>query len=148
MQDNTLNSIIPIFMKFIHAGAAIFDKDRFCEVQDLTHRRRYLHGGVCLKPAGGLWGTPLGNPEWSLFGICEDRFEFGLKPTARLLEVYQSDQLIKALRRKPSWDHRDHWVWLTTRFDAIWVHKIDAMTAMTGWDIESIVVLNSNVIEV
>jgi hypothetical protein len=135
-----------MYMKFVHAGAGAYRAEKFVPVQNGARKTRHSDW-VSLKPYGGLWGTPEGNPEWDLLGEKEHKFTFGLKPDAKVLHIHQGRQLVEAIRRRPSWDHRESWVWLASRWDAVWVHEIDHLTAMTGWDIESIVVLNPNVIE-
>jgi hypothetical protein len=134
--------------KFIHVGAPAFDRKRFRSVENGSRRSKHTEW-LSLKPFGGLWGTPEGNPEWDLFGSKSSKFVFGLEPEAKLLHIHCGEDLVKALRRRPSWDSREVWKYMASRWDAVWVHQIDCLTSISGWDVESIVVLNPDrVIEV
>jgi hypothetical protein len=135
-------------MTFTHAGANTFSIAKFENVHNSDRLKKYRTFGLCLKPFGGLWGTLPGQPEWSLLGECSERFEFRLAPQARILHVYEVNDLVKALRRKPSWNHLPHWEWMPTKYDAVIVHRLDKLLYYAAWDIPSIVVLNPEVIVV
>lgn len=129
--------------RFYHAGAPAYQREKFKPIEDGS---KYAEYGRCLKPYGGFWGTPGGAPEFDITGKRDSGFWFTLAPSARVLHVYDSEELIKALRRRPSWDRRPVWVWMVSRWDAVWVHKLDGNLCHTGWDIESIVVLNPDMV--
>ncbi len=139
-------TFIFIFMIFTHAGAASFEFAKFENVHNNDRPKKYRTLGLCLKPFGGLWGTLQGQPEWNLLGECSERFHFQLSPQARVLHVYGADDLVKALRRKPSWNRLPHWEWMPTKWDAVIVHKLDQPLHYAAWDIPSMVVLNPEVV--
>jgi hypothetical protein len=134
-------------MLFTHTSknSISFEVEKFIRVGNM-YAPSLFGFGVCLKPVGGFWGTLPSGSEWDLMGKRKYRFQFRLKPEARVLHVYKVEDLVKAIRRKPFWVRLPDWEWLPHKWDAVVVHNVDDYLGYVGWDIPSIVVLNPEAI--
>ena len=88
-------------MKYVHYGSYIFDPLRWIPIQNAPFERSFE------KPIGGLWASPidakLGWADWcqledfNLDGLIES-FEFELSENARVLRV-SSEDVVRSLPR-------------------------------------------------
>ena len=150
---------------YIHYGADKFDKDKFKPIRN----REYF-----AKPYGGLWASRDGDIEgWKTW--CEDNgfheealnhsFTFTLKPSANIYTIEKPKDIYKL----PRWKESD---WLTPMFypdfeecirrgiDAIEIvdiYGVDGVYSecedsvymtLYGWDVNSILILNPDIVEV
>ena len=122
-------------MKFIHFGSPCFDRGRFVPVRNIPYRN---------KPDGGLWASA-DNAEygWS--------FAFMLKPEARILVLKTKDDVRRAARTGHSCYFGNlicfDFEALAQAWDVIDFHIAHLYMDMYGWDCDSTLVLNPDVIE-
>lgn len=139
-------------MKYIHYGHKSFEENKFDSPQNIPYRN---------KPTGGLWGSPvdavLGWREWceaESYSDCKESnsFVFELKDTANVLVIKSMDNVSKLTTTKESVDCMkafDFEKMLADGIDAILFLVSECRELymeMYGWDCDSILVLNKNVI--
>ena len=153
--------------KYIHCGHSYFDIEKF--EKPVTRRDYYLN-----KPYGGLWATPSSSNytwrDWCIDNdykadsIGYDRFTFYLSDTARVFHIRSVEDANKLPTIKPfkyrftdplnikmfSFDWGYNWEKIVEQYDAVQLHlnenPWDLHFLLYGWDLDSIVVLNPDVI--
>ena len=140
--------------EYIHYGHDHFDVEIFDTVSN--------HGGLWVKPGGGLWASPVdaefGWKDWnhgSKFVRCDDNnsFTFRLSDEARVL-VIDSDEILDGLPQRKEEYKRNMWCLLdfekiSEDYDAIeLVLSADSRLywSLYGWDCDCILVMNPNVV--
>ena len=146
-------------MKYIHYGHNEFDIKKFDKIEN---------DSLCItKPKGGLWASRVdANFGWKDFCLkekysmdFEDYFTFELKENARILEIRtikDLEGLPRALDNKPYFDKKEFIIKLdfeklSKEYDAIevFIDEINELYfKLYGWDCESILIMNSNVIKI
>ena len=139
--------------KYIHYGSTAFDAERWDEIKN----------SKITKPTGGLWASPIdagfGWREWnakSHFTTCskENSFVFTLSEKAKVERLYtlaDVDQLPqKSLGYSTDMVAIDFEACVNQGIDAIELCTLDngLYWALYGWDCESIIILNKDVIKV
>jgi hypothetical protein len=145
-------------MTYIHYGHKSFNRDKFQSIEN----RPYFN-----KPMGGLWASPVeGANNWKdwcekeQFRDCSESesFKFKLKDNANVLHLRSCDDLenieqlkdaITQLMCNKAYPNFEHL--LQDGIDAIEYHLSndwDLYWAMYGWDCDSILVMNPDVIEI
>lgn len=140
--------------RYIHYGSAKFDKSKFKSIENIQFFN---------KPSGGLWGCEVGTKfGWKEFCELEnidwvnlsDSFEFELTPEARVLRLHNLDDYVEF---RSKYAINDIGIKLTLGYDFERIAKeydvIDFKVGelymtLYGWDVDSIVVLNPDVIKV
>lgn len=146
---------------YIHYGHKKFDKDLFEPIKNSF-----------VKPTGGFWASPInanfGWKDWcdeEQFRACneENSFTFTLKPTANVYEIHNIEDLFKLPRYDylnkeynyyydifPDRYDIDFEKCIEMGIDAIELCNIKRTLyyALYGWDCESILILNKDIIEV
>lgn len=142
--------------KYIHYGSTAFDPEMWNDVKN---------GGNITKPTGGLWASPIdadfGWQEWnaeSHFKKCykENSFIFSLSERANVVRIHTMSDLDKLPQRKLEYPTIatqiaiDFEKCVEEGIDAIELCTLDngLYWALYGWDCESIIVLNKDIIEV
>lgn len=153
--------------KYIHYGHKNFDRDKFMQPQNIT---------MFTKPRGGLWASPVdadfGWAEWCAennnFRECEEKnsFKFTLKPDAKVLHIYRVSDLNVLPMQEFGEELRDIAMCcpdfekiVSDGWDAIELHLSEEdhtgvgyleglYWKLYGWDCDSILVLNPEVIVV
>lgn len=140
--------------KYIHYGHKSFDRNRFRPIKN----RRAL-----TKPEGGFWASPIdaeyGWKKWcdeNDFRYCglDNCFTFTLSLGARVLTIRSADGLDNLPQVKDEWSFLD---WCTLDFEKLLEQGYDAVElelsadwrlymSLYGWDCDSILVMNPNVI--
>lgn len=139
--------------KYIHYGSQAFNPERFDEIKN----------NMPTKPTGGLWASPIdanfGWREWnaeSHFMTCnkENSFVFTLSEKAKVERMYMLSDVDSLPQRDLGYSTN----MVAINFEACVNQGIDAIElctlgnglywALYGWDCESIIVLNKDVIEV
>lgn len=139
--------------KYIHYGSAKFDKSKFKSIENIQFFN---------KPSGGLWACEVGTKfGWKEFCELEnidwvdlsDSFEFELKPEARVLRLHNSDDYIEfrskyaindiGIKLALGYDFER----IAKEYDVIDFKVGELYMALCGWDVDSIVVLNPDVIK-
>ncbi|MBQ7504687.1 MAG: hypothetical protein IJT79_05150 [Ruminococcus sp.] len=140
-------------MKYIHYGHSSFSKEQF---QKIENHRQWI------KPKGGLWGSQIFNEygwkQWCLDNNfrperLKEYFCFILTKEARLLKIKQPEDL-DSLPRIKGTESFEHSVFLDYEklcedYDAIEVFfngDLDFQADLCGWDCNSILVLNPEVV--
>ena len=138
---------------YIHYGHSSFDRESF------NHIKRH---DISTKPSGGLWGSPIkakyGWKNWcqdNEFRECleENSFRFKLDDNANILCINNVDDLnflpqIKGELIPPVWVLLD-FEELKRQYDAIEVNisnDYGLYWKLYGWDCDSILVMNSDVV--
>lgn len=141
--------------KYIHYGHKHFDRRRFEPIRN--------DGYFGVKPDGGFWASPIdaeyGWRDWneeSKFVDCSKKnsFTFSLAPTANVLVIDNKDKLCE-LPQRPSDGVEPPWFALD--FEAIKNSGVDVIEyvlssdprlywALYGWDCDSILVMNPDVV--
>jgi len=149
-------------MIYIHYGASKYDPNKFNPIRS---------NPVLLKPDGGLWASPIGAKlgwkdwyEGNDFRVerLEDSFQFTLSSNANIINLYSADQLHNLPKAKQefmpilnSWVYLDFEKLKDDGVDAVQVNISDDITEerkeglywkLYGWDCDSILVLNKEVI--
>jgi len=147
---------------YIHYGSDKFDKNLF---KPIKNREDFT------KPLGGLWasreGDPLGWYQWSIDNeFHEDRlehaFRFTLKPSANVVTIEKPKDIYKLPKTKKDlmWPYSfypDFEKCVRQGIDAIEIIDIygvdnegenSVYTTLYNWDVNSILILNPEVIEV
>ena len=148
--------------KYIHYGHSNFDRDLFVTPRNRRH---------FVKPSGGLWASPVGAKfgwkEWceeENFRSCdpENAFMFMLCPGAKVAHIFSRRDMV-VLPQIES----DHSMWVSLDFEKMMEQGYDAVElhlsdedrtsvgyldglywCLYGWDCDSILVLNPDVIVV
>ena len=139
---------------YVHGGGK-FDINKFTPIKN----RNFV------KPSGGLWGSPI-NSSYGWLEWCEhnnffldkykkDKFFFKLKENARLLYINNADML-QDLPKVDIDMYSSCFVVLdfeklAQEYDAIEVNISSDRQLywdLYGWDVDSILVMNSDVIEI
>lgn len=145
---------------YIHYGNTKFDESLF----------RQIKNKFFIKPDGGLWASPLnaryGWKDWnedSGFRLCDENncFKFKLKDTAKVLEinscvdlwVLPQNPIIPEYWKRNSINDKyyiDFEQLIKDGYDAILVNlsnDSDLYWTLYGWDCDSLLVFNKEVIE-
>ena len=140
--------------KYIHYGSTAFNPEMWHDVKN---------GGNITKPTGGLWASPIdaefGWREWnaeSHFTTCskENSFVFTLSKKAKVERIYTLADVDQLPQRNLGYATNmvaiDFEKCVEEGIDAIELCTLDngLYWALYGWDCESIIVLNKDVIEV
>jgi len=140
--------------KYIHYGSTAFDPEMWHDVKN---------GGSITKPTGGLWASPIdaefGWREWnaeSHFMTCknENSFVFTLNEKAKVKRLYMLADVDLLPQRNLGYATNmvsiDFEKCVEEGIDAIELCTLDngLYWALYGWDCESILILNKDVIEV
>lgn len=140
--------------KCIHYGSAKFDKSKFKGIENIQFFN---------KPSGGLWGCEVGTKfGWKEFCELEnidwvnlsDSFEFELTPEARVLRLHNLDDYLEfrskyaindiGIKLALGYDFER----IAKEYDVIDFKVGELYIALYGWDVDSIVVLNPDVIKI
>ena len=140
--------------RYIHYGSAKFDKSKFKSIENIQFFN---------KPNGGLWGCEVGTKfGWKEFCELEnidwvnlsDSFEFELTPEARVLRLHNLDDYVEfrskyaindiGIKLALGYDFER----IAKEYDVIDFKVGELYMALYGWDVDSIVVLNPDVIKV
>lgn len=138
--------------RYVHFGSRYFDPLRFVWVQNLPHRN---------KPEGGLWASSThadyGWYEWSRdnddFGHCRftKAFLFELKPETRVLKLKTIEDVKNAAKIGHSTVSCGmiclDFEAIAEQYDVIDFSVAHLYNVMYGWDCDSILVMNPDVIE-
>lgn len=146
-------------MKYIHYGSDKFSTDMFNKATGEAY-------GTGLKPCGGLWGCPLDTKnnwhDWCLGNNfrterLDKHFIFEVKDDAKILKLHTIDDLDALKPYAAMIKNRSEWMPLEVMsvnfikliqdgWDGIevYIHDEQMYFAMYGWDVDSIVVFNSN----
>lgn len=149
-------------MEYIHYGHTHFDESLFNKIENKPF----------VKPRGGLWASSIdaeyGWKDWCKseeFGECKDEcsFKFKLSDNANVLHLRSVDDL-RGLPRNKSLVGFDsinkYWLdfesILASGVDAIEIHISEDNSewenslyyALYGWDCDSILIMNKNIVEV
>lgn len=139
--------------KYIHYGHKHFDREKF---QPIRNCRSFT------KPFGGFWASPVdaefGWKQWcdrEDFRECrvEDSFTFTLSEKARVITVLSAN----GAKVLPQQDNPHDFHWVTPDFEKLAEQGWDAVEvklsadfglywALYGWDCDSILILNPEVI--
>lgn len=141
--------------KYIHYGGSRFEPSKFDVIRNgagIAHN----------KPWGGLWGSPVDSAcGWKWFasseGIVplselteENSFIFTLREDARILTIKNREDsvlpMVEMIRLDGSRLIAVDYVGLSAHYDAVEVEIQHTYFCMSGWDCDSIVVLNPDVI--
>lgn len=140
--------------KYIHYGATRYDPGKFRPIQNVW---------FFTKPYGGLWGSPVdaeyGWKEWNEeehFRECreDNSFTFTLAPTARVLRISKRKDLA-GLPRNESDMKESPYLPVCLDFEQLMRNGWDAVElensrrlywALYGWDCDSILVMNPDVV--
>ena len=138
---------------YIHYGHKSFDNELFDEI---TNERAWV------KPIGGLWASNI-NAKYGWRDWCEEQrfrecsidnsFKFKLKEDSRILKIDNSD----ILKKLPIVNAPFRTSWINLDFEKI-KEEYDAIEVLIsedrrlywdlyGWDCDSLLVLNKEVIE-
>lgn len=140
--------------RYIHYGSAKFDKSKFKSIENIQFFN---------KPSGGLWGCEVGTKfGWKEFCELEnidwvnlsDSFEFELTPEARVLRLHNLDDYVEfrskyaindiGIKLALGYDFER----IAKEYDVIDFKVGELYMALHSWDVDSIVVLNPDVIKV
>lgn len=140
--------------RYIHYGSAKFDKSKFKVIENIQFFN---------KPNGGLWGCEVGTKfGWKEFCELEnidwvnlsDSFEFELTPEARVLRLHNLDDYVEfrskyaindiGIKLALGYDFER----IAKEYDVIDFKVGELYMTLYGWDVDSIVVLNPDVIKV
>lgn len=131
---------------YIHYGSAAFDPEKFNPPMNRPNGN---------KPLGGLWASPEGSAmswkEWCLaedfrVGDLAESFRFSLVESAKILHVYGRDDIDPLLNRQDGALFFDFEGLMRQGYDAVEYHIESAWQTLYGWDCDSILVLNPDVI--
>lgn len=144
--------------KYIHYGALSFQPDKFQPIKNKTY------GAV--KPIGGIWASPINAKlGWKQWCVSEEfrinklstSFEFYLDDNARVCHIKSVDDL----RKLPRLQGLDSTLYCIdfekamVKYDAIELHLSDEINddyldglyfRLYGWDCDSILIMNPNII--
>lgn len=151
--------------KYVHFGHSYFDRGRFEHPKDVK-------GSIMMnKPYGGLWASPCKKNCYTWLDWCksedfcldkytsESRFTFRLTDDARVFHIRTPEDAYYLADNYPLGHKMHHMVILeidyakvVDDYDAVQIHIYDEegsyklYSVMYGWDCDSIVVLNPEVI--
>lgn len=139
--------------KYIHYGSKVFDKNKFEKVSNYF-----------IKPRGGFWASRIdseyGWKEWNddnKFTTCqkENSFEFSLSPGANVVELFTLEDLQNLPIRQKDFFVGEFYIidfeeCVKRGIDAIELRDIEKglYYPLYGWDCESILILNPDIVEV
>lgn len=145
-------------MNLIHYGSKCFDITKFDEIANIPTRN---------KPKGGLWTSPIdsnyGWKDWCVDGNFVDcskdaSFEITLEENASILvinDILDLEEFNWIIDKEWNWLNGIDFEELKTRYDAVhltesgnWNTRGYEEKNLYGWDCESILILNKNVIMV
>ena len=148
--------------KYIHYGSKEFKPDRFEKIKNLEYGS---------KPRGGLWASPVdaayGWKDWNeteQLKECstDNSFTFTLTDTARVLVLDSVEKLFEIGKYLPdaykerfsaeteAWMYVFDWEELSARYDAVeyCLSRCHSLYfALYGWDCDSILILNPQIIK-
>jgi hypothetical protein len=136
-------------MKYIHYGHKHFDRNLFVPVRNQE---------IMTKPEGGFWGSPV-DAEWGWADWCRSEkfrkcdkanaFIFTLRENANVLKWRTVDDVhaVPQIESQIS-------IWICPDFEALRRDGVDAIEVeinelyfpLYGWDCDSILVMNPNII--
>lgn len=135
-------------MKYIHYGNSKFIPDLFTPIKNIPFRN---------KPSGGLWACEAKTNDWYVWchnediflDSLQDSFTFKLRPNTRFL-LLDSEESIRNLPQVTGHDYVSYYPdfeEISKSYDVI-VYKCNEKTysALYGWDLDSILILNKEVI--
>ena len=137
---------------YIHYGSKHFDKNLFQEIKNVAF----------VKPEGGLWASDVkakyGWKEWTEDNNFmtekynkDNYFKFRLKDTAKVLKLEKPSDLINLPKDKELLKLRFYncldFEELKKQYDAIEIIIDKLYWDLYGWDCDSILILNKEVIE-
>jgi hypothetical protein len=142
--------------KYIHYGHKTFDKSKFKPILNMLG---------FTKPSGGLWASPidseLGWKDWCEsedFRECkeEDSFTFTLKENSNILHIYSLEDLRnlpKMILDIKMFTVLDFEKIKDSGVDGIELHLYsehyhDLYNSLYGWDCDSILIMNPDIIEI
>lgn len=140
-------------MEYIHYGHNKFSKEQF---EPIKNREEFI------KPNGGLWASRVetnhGWKQWCEQAEWKDRlkksFTFTLKQNAKILTITSLKQLKDLPRAKSDFMARVYTVLdfeeLAKQYDAIEIlisKDIELHWQLYGWDCDSILIMNPEIIE-
>ena len=142
---------------YIHYGHKHFDKNVFDPITKSNI--------VTNKPVGGLWGSPV-DSDWTWKDWCEGErfhleklnssFKFTLANGSKVFHIRTNDDVLKLpIERYPEddlwitgWTY--DWIKISKKYDAVELHISDNYSVFHecfySWDVDSIVVLNPDVV--
>lgn len=138
--------------EYIHYGHKHFDKDLFKEIKNI----------IFVKPEGGLWASDVNSKNgWKEWTEAENYrtdtyrddnyFKFKLKDNAKVLTLKTKDDLKRLPKNKvPTFPIMREWLdfeKLAKHYDAIEVFIEKLYWDLYGWDCDSLLVLNKEVVE-
>lgn len=143
-------------IEYIHYGDKKFNKKKFEEIKNI----------MFVKPLGGLWASRV-DSEYGWKSWCESQnfhpekyrennyFKFKLRENAKVLTIANREQLEKIIKQNLSEDYKALFVALNfeelaKQYDAIEVLISEDNRLywdLYGWDCDSILVMNKDVIE-
>lgn len=140
---------------YVHYGNSKFDINKFSAIRNR---------GVFPKPFGGLWASPV-DAEFGWIQWCEqedfahyksdNKFQFKLSDNARVLEIHSVEQMRTLITEDMYIVRFGVYVLdfekLTHEYDAIELFISETPSLYNnfyGWDCDSILILNPNVIKV
>ena len=129
-----------------HYGAMRFDSEKFSPAKNIEH---------WIKPHGCLWACDIESNDWYGYcyendweNQCEEYFDFTLAEETRLLEL-RGMKDFEALAEKYfiSESKNLDFEQISMDYDALYVElDHELYWALYGWDIDSLLVFNPNVI--
>ena len=149
---------------YIHFGSSKYDPAKFRPIKNMP---------MLAKPKGGLWASPkdavFGWKEWckgsNFQGSNTDiSFELTLSPKARILQINCTDDLLDLPEADMPKEIPNHiFPWVCLDFEKLVISGVDAIqvnmsndpakgwddglyNALYGWDCDSILVMNKDVI--
>ena len=141
-------------MRFIHYGSEKFDSDRFVKP---TNR-----SPLWVKPLdGGLWASPVESEDnWRNWCVDNDifldrlekSFEFNIRPNSEILYLRNKEEISKAYRDGYLTHPRENLFYpnfelISVYFSAIFYkHNNETHYPLYGWDCDSLLVLNKNIV--
>lgn len=135
-------------MIYVHYGSDKYEEERFEPIVNQMWN----------KPLGGLWSSPEDGYTWkdwneiNNYKDCSKSFRFKLKDSARILQVC-SPEVAQSLPLQPTSivgliPHID-FEKIAKDYDAVLFYMVpDMYWAMWGWDCDTLLVLNKEVIEI
>lgn len=145
--------------EYIHYGHSSFDRNLFCGIKNRE---------MGAKPWGGLWASPVdaknGWSDWCIgehfrLNQLKENFNFTLSDKAKVLHLYDVEQLIDLPQQKMrfvTWTCLDFEQLLADGWDAIELHLSDENNSdgfmdglyweLYGWDCDSILIMNPDIV--
>lgn len=139
---------------YIHYGSTEFDENKWQDIEN-----------EFVKPIGGLWASPIdaeyGWRDWTLdnnYKCCNEYFKFEIKPEANVYKIHNINDLLKLPQNKKSerhiWEPSPPYYIDFEKCKDIGIDAIELCSlnnglywALYGWDCESIIILNKEIID-